>query len=78
MQAMLSAHNKSGGQPCDMWLSKWHTLMSIFHWDMCTVNHPYLSHSTCALILDLIVAQVQFHQPLIGVLLQCLTDPPRT
>ena len=42
------------------------------------VNHPYLSHSTCALILDLVIAQVQLHQPLVGVLLQCLTDPART
>lgn len=43
----------------------------------CTLSagHPYLSHSTCPLILDFVVAKVKLHQPFIGVLLQGLTDP---
>ena len=46
----------------------------------CTLSacHPYLGHSTRPLILDFIVAKVKLHQPLVGVLLQRLTDPPRT
>ena len=38
----------------------------------------YLSHSTGAFILDFIVAKVNLHQPLIGVLLQGLANEAST
>lgn len=44
---------------------------------VCSVE-GHLSHSTGSLILDFIVAEVNLHEPLIGVLLQGLADEAST